>query len=47
MAAAPVLENFLRKLLAPEIFYLDSATFTEEKVAYSAGRYDVYNLNFV
>lgn len=29
MAAAPVLENFMRKLLAPEIFYLDSATFTE------------------
>ena len=30
MAAAPVLENFMRKLLAPEIFYLDSATFTEK-----------------
>lgn len=29
MAAAPLLENFMRKLLAPEIFYLDSATFTE------------------
>ena len=29
MASAPVLENFMGKLLAPEIFYLDSATFTE------------------
>ena len=31
MAAAPVLGNLMQKLLAPEIFYLDSAAFTERK----------------